>query len=1575
MKRLPCLAVMVLLLASAYAMPEPTFEEWVEQVQREIDARGLDWEAGETEIARMYYGKEMPLSSGEYGEQPATKYEQIEVLPDLPASFDWRDYRGGDWTTSIKSQNGCGSCWLLSAVGAVEAQFNIFANNPNLDLDLSEQEILTYNNWPDYLNCNGGGTAGALDYIRNYGVVDEACVPYEADDETQFPLCDNADERRQWIADYIKIGKNGPMTTEEFLKSSLILKGPVLLEMKVSDEFIVYSGGVYEGDPEEPPEGIDHDVLLVGYNDDGRYWVIKNSWGTDWGEDGFGRIRYGESIIEGLNGGGTTGVEVSSLNLKDSDNDRFIDVVTGGDDCDDYNPNVHPGKEYGIFYKDSLVDAKWELMKMTRASSETTMFLDSTTQGLRFYTVMEASPMMRDDDGNGIPDSWKPVEGLTPLHENGYVGVHWESVGPATDYLGDDKDSDCDGSDGEVALTADSEQELRELQKAIKERGLDWEADMTDIVKLYHDEEIPLSSGEYEERPTRIEIIEVLDNLPESFDWSDLEGEDWTSPVKNQKSCPTCWAFADIATIEAKFNIFANNPELDLDLSEQDFLMFEFWNPVDENCRPYNCVGSSVVETPLCEDADERRQSIEDGIGLKGSGKYLTPEEIKSALITYGSIRTNLDRDIRKDFKYYTGGIYEPVETYPLIDGHSVLLVGYNDEEEYWVIKNSWGTTWGENGFGRLRYDKCGIENLTDAGTAEVSSLNLKDSDGDGFIDVVTGGDDCDDENPNVHPGREYGIFYKDSLTEAKWGLMKMVRVQSDRAMFLDSTTQGLRFYTVMEASPMMRDDDGNGIPDSWKPVEGLTPLHENGYVGVHWESVGPATDYLGDDKDSDCDGSDGEVALTADADKELRELQKAIEERGLDWEADMTDIAKLYYDEEMPLSSDELEQRPTRTETIVVLENLPSLFDWSNLEGGDWTSPVKSQGGCGLCGYFARIGIIEAQFNIFTNNPDLDLDLSEQQHYLGEYWNIVDEGCMPYNCVGGSILETPLCDDADERRQRIEDYISLEGSGEFLTQEEIKSALITYGPVMVSIGKKEVRTDLKYYTGGIYEPIETYPLLGPHAVLLVGYNDEGEYWVIKNSWGTTWGEGGFGRLRYGKCEIEELTFSSGIEVSSLNLKDSDNDGFIDVVTGGDDCDDRNPNVHPGKEYGIFYKDSLVDAKWELLKMARASSETTMFLDSTTQGLRFYTVMEASPMMRDDDGNGIPDSWKPVEGLTPIHENGYLGVHWKGVPPATDYLGDDKDSDCDGSDGEVALTADSDKDGFYRIIGNGDDCDDGNPNVHPGRRYQVFYKDSLTEAQWKKLGEPVRADGDSVQIVDESARNARMRFYAVMAITNPLGADSNGDDIPDDWRQVDYKDVMTGLDENNDITLSWPVEPEDRPARDAPGDGVDQDCDGADGSPLTLDADSDGFLDSEDLCPEEPGECRGCPMIDCEGCSAYKCSDKGPVCEPEDSLCRKMKCPRSGARDPEKCGKSFVVNYPRYDQMSCAMVDGKTGKCSGECSWTCGPRETKTEPESRVSDTDNVNANANVNVNRNIVANVNRNSDYNANRNINSNYA
>jgi hypothetical protein len=102
-----------------------------------------------------------------------------EQAADLPAAFDWRDYQGGNWMTPVKDQGSCGSCWAFGAVGAVEAAQNIRSNNPDLDLDLSEEYLVTDCSPLDG-TCCGGSNASALMYIQDFGIPDEACLPYDS---------------------------------------------------------------------------------------------------------------------------------------------------------------------------------------------------------------------------------------------------------------------------------------------------------------------------------------------------------------------------------------------------------------------------------------------------------------------------------------------------------------------------------------------------------------------------------------------------------------------------------------------------------------------------------------------------------------------------------------------------------------------------------------------------------------------------------------------------------------------------------------------------------------------------------------------------------------------------------------------------------------------------------------------------------------------------------------------------------------------------------------------------------------------------------------------------------------------------------------------------------------------------------------------------------------------------------------------------------------------------------------------------------------------------------------------------
>ena len=117
-------------------------------------------------------------STWEYQNKPVEEAPKNPTsgLTSSPSTFDWRNYNGSNWVTSVKNQGYCGSCWAYSAVGTVEGAYNVVTNNPNYDLDFSEQYLVSdcfANN-----SCNGGWSDYALTYIKDYGIPDESCMPY-----------------------------------------------------------------------------------------------------------------------------------------------------------------------------------------------------------------------------------------------------------------------------------------------------------------------------------------------------------------------------------------------------------------------------------------------------------------------------------------------------------------------------------------------------------------------------------------------------------------------------------------------------------------------------------------------------------------------------------------------------------------------------------------------------------------------------------------------------------------------------------------------------------------------------------------------------------------------------------------------------------------------------------------------------------------------------------------------------------------------------------------------------------------------------------------------------------------------------------------------------------------------------------------------------------------------------------------------------------------------------------------------------------------------------------------------------
>ncbi|KAK6134358.1 hypothetical protein DH2020_031899 [Rehmannia glutinosa] len=208
----------------------------------------------------------------------------------LPPSVDWR--KNGA-VTPIKNQGNCGSCWAFSAVAAVEGINKIKTGKL---VSLSEQEIVDCDIKGENQGCNGGYMEKAFEFIiKNGGITSEKNYPYLGKDGK----CDKAKAKSKAakISDYVMI----PAGNETSLQAA-VAKQPISVAIDAGGyEFQLYSSGVFTG---YCGKNLNHGVTIVGYGAENgeKYWLVRNSWGSGWGEKGYVKMKRGLNDKNGICG-------------------------------------------------------------------------------------------------------------------------------------------------------------------------------------------------------------------------------------------------------------------------------------------------------------------------------------------------------------------------------------------------------------------------------------------------------------------------------------------------------------------------------------------------------------------------------------------------------------------------------------------------------------------------------------------------------------------------------------------------------------------------------------------------------------------------------------------------------------------------------------------------------------------------------------------------------------------------------------------------------------------------------------------------------------------------------------------------------------------------------------------------------------------------------------------------------------------------------------------------------------------------------------------------------------------------
>lgn len=300
-------------------------------------------------------------------------------------------------------------------------------------------------------------------------------------------------------------------------------------------------------------------------------------------------------------------------------------------------------------------------------------------------------------------------------------------------------------------MTPEGPFEVEQVQRAISEADAGWVAGSTAFTEMSSDERalwLGYTPGpddpslEEDERTAQANLQAFraamaarapVAEYPSAYDLRDVDGKNFITEVKDQGSCGSCVAFGVAAAAEGRLRVQRNDPDLAVDYSEAHLfhcharsqgrrcghphpkLTWGWWpamalrafrrkGVVDEACYPYTPADQDCAN--LCSDWQSRVTKISGWHRIGNTAK------MKEWISSKGPLTATYT--VYEDFFSYRGGVYTHVRGESR-GGHCVCCVGYDDDQQYWICKNSWGPGFGENGYFRIAYGQCGIDSAMHA--------------------------------------------------------------------------------------------------------------------------------------------------------------------------------------------------------------------------------------------------------------------------------------------------------------------------------------------------------------------------------------------------------------------------------------------------------------------------------------------------------------------------------------------------------------------------------------------------------------------------------------------------------------------------------------------------------------------------------------------------------------------------------------------------------------------------------------------------------------------------------------------